>query len=153
MAKGVRFAKAEREWLKGWLEPLTRVDGKSAKLAQSVLDKLELAEMPVAKGTYLTVPDAISAFRGVLGTRLVAPGFQARGVLAQMKQRIQALGLTRADCVSIAKVAAAEWRGPVRAESLVRQADVLMAGAQGEFESTKHPHRDQSPVELGEEDI
>lgn len=158
MAKGIRFTKPERDFIRRAVGLLCSPWGEQTKLTQkladSVNEKLELSEMPVKKGTYLTVPDAISAFRSVLGQRLVAPGFQAVGVLSQMKQRIQALGLTKSDCVQIAKVAGAEWRGPIRAESLVRQADVLMAGAQGELEGTKHPtHQDSSPVELGEEDI
>lgn len=158
MAKGIRFTKPERELLHQltsfYRESSQRnADRKTrSKLADSILEKLELAELPVSKGTYLTVPDAISAFREVLGPRLVAPGFQAVGVLAQMKNRIQSLGLTRADCVAVAKVAGIQWAGPIRAESLVRQADVLMAGAQQTF-STAPPPRQSSPVELGEEDI
>ncbi len=159
MAKGIRFTKVERQFLRRLLETGwegTQIDygAKFEKLRVSVFEKLELAEMPVKRGTYLTVTDAIAAFREVLGQRLVAPGFQAVGVLAQMKNRIQALGLTRADCVSIAKTAGAQWQGPIRAESLVRQADVLMAGAQQSFgKSFAPPPRQSSPVELSEEDI
>src|SRR5690606_29631606 len=112
---------------------------------ESALKKLELAEMPV-KQRGLTVPDAIKAFREVLGPRLLAPRYEARGVLGQMKNRIQALGLTRDDCITIAKAAAVEWQGVIRAESLVRQADKLLASAQMEVPLTSTPHtRDLSP--------
>lgn len=154
MARAIRFTKAERELLLRLVSPvdmsLNNCGSKIVKTAAAIRAKLELSELPV-KGSYLTVTDAISAFREVLGNRLVAPGFQAVGVLGQMKNRIQALGLTRADCVTIAKVAGAEWQGLVRAESLVRQADKLMANGQLEI-STPHT-RNGSPVELGEEDI
>lgn len=143
--------------MRGWLEEAIKADAdvgdrKAVKLAESVLSKLELAEMPVARGTYLTVDDAIEAFSEVLGARLLAPEKKAVGVRSQMKSRIQALGLTRADCTTVAKVAAAKWQGVIRAESLVRQADRLMAESQLEFAP---PPRQQvpSPVELGDDEI
>ncbi len=161
MARGIRFTRAEAALLKEilgfYVESCRRNEGKvktRLKEAESIISKLELAEMPVKRGTYLAVNDAVAAFKEVLGQRLVAPGFQAVGVLSQMKNRIQALGLTRADCVSIAKTAGAQWQGPIRAESLVRQADVLMAGAQQTFGShIAPPPRQSSPVELADDDI
>jgi hypothetical protein len=159
MAGAIRFTKAEREWMRGWLENAVKADAevgdtKAVRAGESVLKKLELAELPVKQRSYLTVPDAIKAFREVLGPRLLAPRYEARGVLGQMKNRIQALGLTRSDCTTIAKVAGAEWKGVIRAESLVRQADKLLAGAQMELPATSTPHlRDSSPVELSDDEI
>lgn len=155
MAKGVRFTKSERESLKSVLSHvyLTDYGSRIVKDAASILEKLELAEMPVKKAPGLSVNDAIAAFREVLGQRLLAPGYQAVGVLAQMKNRIQALGLTRDDCVRVATVAGAQWQGVIRAESLVRQADKLLAGSQGDTKPFAPPPRGGSPVELGEDDI
>lgn len=151
--RGVRFTKAEREWLKAFVEPQSRVESKGGRLARSVLEKIELAEMPVRRGTYLTVPDVIEAFREVLGARLLAPRHEAAGVRAQMKNRIQALGLTRADCVTAAKVAGAKWQGTIRAESIVRQADMLLAESQLSLPTSRTPPPRQSPVELGDDEI
>lgn len=154
MAGALRFTKAERELIRHALEWLRQGQDKSSKTAESVLEKLELAELPVRKGSYLTVPDAISAFREVLGQRLLAPRFEARGVLGQMKNRIQALGLTRQDCITIAKVAGEQWQGVIRAESLVRQADKLLADGQCELPIKRTPQADsRAPVELSDDDI
>jgi len=151
---GVRFTKAEREVIKYAIGELVSVRKASDhKHLDSVLAKLELAEMPVKKGTYLTVPAAIDAFRGVLGNRLVAPPFSALGVLGKMKNRIQALGLTAADCVTVAKVAGAQWQGVIKAESLVNQADKLLAESQLELDPGAPPPPKRSPVQLGDEDI
>lgn len=146
--KGVRFTKAERAVIK---ELVTEwMAGNDSKTGTSIIDKLEAAELPVKKSG-LTVSDAIAAFREVLGARLVAPPFTAVGVLSQMKNRIAALGLTRGQCTTIAKVAAAEWRGPVKAESLCRQADTLLAASQQDFKFYNEPPR--SPVELDDDEI
>lgn len=155
MARGIRFTKAEREVIRAALDDFITEVPKPPKAAHTALAKLDLAELPVKKGTYLTTSDAIAAFREVLGQRLLAPGFQAVGVLAQMKNRIQALGLTRQDCTAIAKAAGAEWQGVIRAESLVRQADKLLAGSQlalGQGQRTPQS-RSHSPVELGDDEI
>lgn len=156
--KGVRFTKAEaalvRELLEWDTHKTYRDAGKRHAVGVAALNKLEAAEMPVKKPTYgVTVPEAIEVFRGVLGRRLIAPPWSAAGVLAQMKNRLVALGLTRGDCTTIAKVAAAEWQGPVRAESLVRQADKLMAMAQQEIDLTPTNNTGGSPVELTDEDV
>lgn len=157
MAKGLRLTKSERQSLKTLLDPVNinvgNYGNRLVKDAASILDKLELAEMPVAKGTYLTVNDAIDAFAGVLGKRLIAPTFQAVGVRAQMKNRIQALGLTRADCVTVAKVAGAQWQGAIRAESLVRQADKLLQESQLDLSGAPPKPKHASPVELSDDEI
>lgn len=161
MAGALRLTKAERELIKAAVECFGGDSAKERKARDSILTKLELAELPVKKGTYLTVNDAIAAFKEVLGPRLLAPRFEARGVLGRMKNRIQALGLTRQDCVSIAKVASVQWAGIIRAESLVRQADKLLVEAQQPMPFDKETMPGQrtpqtktaSPVELGDEEI
>lgn len=97
---------------------------------ESLLLKLEKAEMLAgSKVRGLSPQVAAEAFKEVLGNRLVLPPSGAGGAWGAMAARIKALGLSRSDCVRIAKTAVAEWRpGPIRAESLVRQADVLLAG-------------------------
>lgn len=150
--KGIRFTKAERKWLVETLEQC-RTTALTAMVRDTILAKLELAEMPVANKQYgVTVTDAITAFRETLGRRLIAPPFAAVGVLSQMKNRLAALGLTRGDCTTIAKVAAATWRGPVRAESLVRQADKLLAQSQQEIDWTDGAPA-VTPVELSDEEL
>lgn len=149
--KGVRFTKAEREFLVLAIETHDCTP-KQENLRDAIKAKLELAEMPVNKPAGLKVADAISAFRGVLGRRLVEPPSAAYGVMGYMKQRIAALGLTVRDCETIAKVAAAEWRGAVKAESLVRQADRLLAASQQSLPyDVDRP--DNAPVELDADDI
>jgi hypothetical protein len=107
---------------------------KEGRLPETLVDKVsdaELRQKTRAGGKGLAPQVAIEAFREVLGKRLVLPlpaEFGQLGVLLRTK------GLTRMQCVSVAKTAAADWRpGPIRALSLVRQADVLLAGAQGDM--------------------
>lgn len=83
--------------------------------------KLDKAEAP--KGTGVDVKLAVEAFKGVLGARLVLP---MGSVWGMMQNRIRALGLSEGDCTRIATVAAAEWAGRIKAESLVRQAEKLL---------------------------
>ena len=106
---------------------------RAGTVPESLLLKLEKAEMlagaPRVRG--LSPQVAAEAFKEVLGNRLVLPPSGAGGAWGAMGARIKALGLSRGDCVNIAKAAAADWRpGPIRAESLVRQADVLLTSLQ-----------------------
>lgn len=154
MARGLRLTKLEREVVKFALEDWSPKKAAWIKARESINAKLEESELPVKRSSYLTVDDAIAAFRGVLGPRLIAPLPAAAGVKAQMKNRIQALGLTRADCESVARVAGVQWDGQIRAESLVRQADKLMAEAQLELPTApRKPGTAPAPVELDDDDI
>lgn len=153
--RGVRFTKAEVAALLSAAEHERLATRGSAALSRAV-DKLEAATLPVKKPTYgATVPQAIEAFRGVLGARLVCPPWTAKGVLAMMSKRLTALGLTVGDCTTIAKVAAAQWQGAVRAESLVRQADKLLQESQLDLPSVQHPNKQTmpAPLELSDDDI
>ena len=121
---GIRFTKVEREYLRTWLEATGVMDfgAKGQKAKASILAKLDKAEAPKASG--LDVKAAVEAFRGVLGSRLILP---MGAVWGMMQNRIRALGLTEEDCRTIATVAASDWQGKVKAESLVRQAEKLLS--------------------------
>lgn len=138
----MRLTKAERELLDALLDldvrDLTddvRERARFDKARLSLVAKLEAAEKP--RGTGVAVAAAVEAFREVLGNRLIAPLSSARGVWAQMQNRLNALGLSRMDCISAAKVAGVEWRGAIKAESIVRQADRLLQAAQLELPTNR----------------
>jgi hypothetical protein len=136
MAGGIRLTKGEREYLRQAVEfsremNLQAGDRRGMKSADAIIAKLEAAEKPKGAGVGAAV--AVEAFREVLGARLIAPLPSARGVWAQIQNRLNALGLSRMDCVSAAKVAGSEWRGSIKAESIVRQADRLLQAAQGDL--------------------
>ena len=128
MAAGIRFTKAERELIRNLLQwhegKAARTELQAVKTAMEKLDRSELA-MPKGAGG-LSVNDAIAAFREVLGNRLVVLSSYGAGWYAQIGNRLKLLGLTRDDCIRVAKSAAAEWQGPIKAESLVRQAEYLL---------------------------
>ncbi len=124
MAVTVRLSKAEVAKLREGTVPGT------------LIDKIDGAELLAAtkKNAPRGLPPqvAVEAFKEVLGDRLVLPPGGANGVWGALGARLRALGLTRDDCVLAARAAAAEWRpGPIRAESLVRQADVLLGAKTG----------------------
>jgi hypothetical protein len=107
---------------------------KAGVCPDSLRGKVEAAELRQktrAVGKGLAPQVAIEAFREVLGKRLVPP---LQGEYGQLGVLLRNKGLTRMQCVSAAKTAAAEWRnGPIRALSIVRQADVLLSAAQKDF--------------------
>lgn len=123
---GLRLTKAEREWIRLALfayAPEDVPEKQYVKITESIREKLRKSEAP--KSTGIDVKAAVQAFEGVLGTRLVMPMGSVWGI---MQNRIRALGLTVEDCTKIATVAAGEWAGRVKAESLVRQAEKLLQG-------------------------
>lgn len=142
MAAGVRLTAAEREFLERKLA--VQFDPKEKRLAESILDKLEKATMVKRKGPPgIEYGVLMGAFQEGLGSRLVAP---MGGVVGMMLSRARTLGLTRSDCVTIARAAGAKWQGRIKAESLVRQAEVLLAEA-----SDPHPSpREAAVVEMDE---
>lgn len=76
----------------------------------------------------LSVADAIEVFRGVLGRRLVVPAGQPGPEwYAPLQKRLYASGLTALLAKKAAEVAAAQWKGSIKAESLIRQADTLLS--------------------------
>lgn len=104
-----------------WDDPDEKSHSRYRKAWTSLMAKLDKAEAP--KGTGVDVKLAVEAFKGVLGARLVLP---MGSVWGMMQNRIRALGLSEGDCTRIATVAAAEWAGRIKAESLVRQAEKLL---------------------------
>lgn len=147
---GIRLTKAERgviDYINERCPDVLEGMPKLAKAWTSFMSKVEASVAP-DKGCSLPLKEATAAFREVLGNRLVLPPSGAAGVYAQMTKRLKALGLTRGDCVTVAKSAAAEWRGPIKAVSLLNQADTLLAAAQGELDLGSAPQA--SRVELDE---
>jgi len=151
MAGAIRLTAAERELVRDLLETeaarTVRDGGARKRTATAALAKLEASELPVRKNG-LAAQTAVEAFVQVLGNRLVKPPAGAQGVWGAMGNRLRMLGLTRGDCVTIARVAGAAWRGPIKAESLVRQADTLLSGAQSAIPGTP-----RGPIALGEDDF
>lgn len=146
MASAIRLTKAERTVLREALEDwtsvvLTEVATKDKKIVEGILTKLDLSELGLKKkSTGLAVPKAVEAFRGVLGARLIVPPTPGPSWWAQMSRKLADYGLTEGDCRTVAKVAAAQWQGPIRAESLIRQADRLLSMSQQELPiAAKHP--------------
>lgn len=144
MAGAIRLTQAEREVLAEvdeilgdgfWDDPEERSHKKSRKAWSSFIAKVRKSE---AKAAGLDVKAAVEAFRGVLGSRLILP---MGAVWGMMQNRIRALGLTEADCTAIAKVAAADWAGRIKAESLVRQAEKLLSEGQTPGTSTPRGKR------------
>lgn len=121
---------------------------KAGRVPESFLLKLEKAEMLKGAKKGLDPRTAVEAFREVLGDRLVAP---LGSVWGELGGRLRRLGLSRMDCVTIAKVAKEQWRrGPIKAESLVRQAEVLLAAAQQDFKFYQEPNSWQGAVGVDE---
>ncbi len=132
------------------LEKDEDVPPSSRRAALKVIEKIE-GSMKPKKAVGLSPVTAVEAFKEVLGNRLLAPLASANGVWGSMGARIKALGLSRGDCVTIAKSAKAEWRnGPIKAESLVRQAESLLAAAQQELPTDVTPAEYESPGVLNE---
>ena len=61
MARGIRLTKQEREWLRRFIEPQSRVESKGGKLAQSVLQKLAASEEAPKGVSVEPIEDALIA--------------------------------------------------------------------------------------------
>lgn len=122
------------------------------KAWSSFSQRVQAAEMKpkTKRGAGLKVADAVEIFRGVLGRRLVLPAGQPGPVwYIQLQNRINASGLTKEHLEAAAKVAAAQWRGPVKAESIIRQCDVLLSDANLEMLGLTVPE----PITVDMEDL
>ncbi len=111
------------------------ISSKQLKAWSNFYDRVVAAELKPrrSKPAGISVMEAIETFRGVLGKRLVVPAGQATAMWwAPLQKRISASGLTRAHCEEAARVAAATWKGPIKAESIIRQADTLLSEYQAE---------------------
>lgn len=82
------------------------------------------------KGEGISVRKAIEVFRGVLGRRLVIPaGSPSPGWWAQLQKRLNDSGITEELAKRGAEVAGAQWKGLIKAESIIRQIDGLLSDA------------------------
>mgnify|MGYP001577741393 CR=1 FL=1 len=135
MATTLRLRKADLELLAAVDTHVTCENGESISAKQvrawSIFyERVLTAEMRPRKTSVLSVTAAIEAFRGVLGKRLVVPaGNPGAGWYAQLQNRINSSGLTPELCRTAAEMAAVMWKGPIKAESVIRQADVLLSDA------------------------
>lgn len=126
----MRFTKGERALIVGFLES---PQCSESKLAASALAKLEKSELVKAAGRAPGIGwyRAAAAMREVLGTGLALPPRPDDGWQIWMSTRIRSLGLSEADCRTIAKVAKAKgWRPPISFETLIKGADRYLADAQ-----------------------
>lgn len=89
------------------------------------------------------VRDAVKAIKGVLRGRCVVPISPGQQWFVALQNRINASGLTEELIVKAAHQAAKEWRGRIRAESVIRQADDLLTkGGDEEHPSESTVERD-----------
>ncbi len=134
MAGALRLNKAERKWL------LEVAGASEALAARSILTKLEKIEVKPKVAVGVPIQEVIEIFRGVLGARLLPPLPSARVIFVTLQRRVTALGLSRQDCVTVAKQADYEWRnGRIKVESLIRQAETLLANSQQQLPGTQLP--------------
>ena len=125
MSRGVRFTKDEREFIRK-ATGITRSE-KEERLREGILEKLDRSEVaPRKKAEGMGVKEAVEAFRAVLGRRLIEPPNWTPQWAAMMSKRLALLGMTPDLCRAAALQAATEWAGPVKVESIVRQADKLL---------------------------
>lgn len=105
-------------------------EGSLAKLWSSFYARVLDEELKKSrKETGYSVRSAIEAAKGVLRSRLVLPAGKPSVVwFVQLQNRINASGLDEALIIKAATAAGEQWRGPVKFESLIRQADTLLAG-------------------------
>lgn len=141
MAAAIRFTKAEIAAIKhAFDECVTCPKGVPRSAFDSALAKIEASERPKeTRGAGLAVTDALDAFKSALGDRLVVPPTPGKPWWAMMGNGLKKYGLSRQQCATVAKVAGAKWRGFIKAESLVRQASVLLAESQLELPETGGP--------------
>lgn len=119
MSRAIRLSKPERAIIR------TLLSGRTDKVAQSVLDKLLASEV------VLEAPSCHKALEWMaeeLGNRLIPPPKGAAGVFAQISHRIRMLGLDERQIRRAAGAAGDQWTGLIKAESIIRQADRLLAG-------------------------
>ncbi len=132
MATPLKLLKGEREWLAGFLRETTGLSKPHERLKQAVLQKMEVSELNLRKPKRARDPRgvplelAMGVFNQVLGSRLIPPLPTAFGIRGAMQSRLNATGLSLPDCRRIAEAAGARWRGGIKAESLIRQAEALL---------------------------
>lgn len=145
----LRLTKPERELIRDQLAiaTLTKAD---ARVRESILVKLDESEKPKPKipRAGVSISAAMEAFREELGVRLVSPPEGASGMYSAMSRRLALLGLTKLDCLVIAKAAGTQWRGQIKAWSLVNQAETLLQSAN--LTPNNEPTVESAPTEMDE---
>lgn len=145
MAASIRFTKAERELIEDAVKSVFIGVGSGhptkteEKLQQSILDKLEKSEL-VKKGARpggIGWEAAAGAMREVLGPSLALPPRPDYVWVAKMNNRIRDLGLSLANCQSIAKVLLAKGWKVYSFEKTIWSADTLLASAQLDIPETR----------------
>lgn len=123
---------------------------KTFEASKSILKKLDESEAPLNKSAanHLTVNQAIGAFRSVLDRRLLVPPNGAGLVYIRMQAKLKDLALTHEQCITAATQAGRQWQGNIKAQSILNQAEMLLANAESEplpFSS--------SPTGYGRDDV
>jgi predicted NBD/HSP70 family sugar kinase len=136
----LRLKKAQVQWLREYTESVAHNDRRAAE----ILGLLERAELLAGnkKPAGIGVAAAIDAFRGVLGPRLVLPPRPGPSWFAPLARRLGDMGVTVDDCKRAAEVAAERWRGAIKAESIIRQCDVLLSA------EVTESGRSETPIEM-----
>lgn len=102
-------------------------DIKNHVMPNTLVEKVETAELrqkAKVSGKGLAPQVAVEIFKGVLGKRLVPP---LAGEYGQLAGLLKSKGLNAEQCKAAAAAAGREWKGTVRALSIVRQADKLLS--------------------------
>jgi hypothetical protein len=133
-SRPLRLLKAERELLKEVLGEFVTRPGpeRGVKTAQSILDKIELAELVKPKKESppgLGWENAATAMRSVLGPALATPPNPDDTWRMKMSGRIKSLGLTFEDCRMIAAVLSRRGWKTYSFEKAIWEADRLLAEA------------------------
>jgi hypothetical protein len=103
--------------------------GETIQRLQGLTDRYNAASLPKAKAA-LDYRTLFEAARSVLGNRAVAPPSGAWVIISQIVKRVELLGLSLDDWRSVCKAAGMRWKGVIRIESVARQADKLLSGAE-----------------------
>lgn len=119
-------------------------DGRLRKAWSSFFSRVEADELKATKkAAGYPVRDAVKAIKGVLRGRCVVPISPGQQWFIALQNRINASGLTEELITKAAQQAAVEWRGRIRAESVIRQADDLLTkGGDEEHPSTETVERE-----------
>lgn len=128
----MRLRKSDREILATLDNFITQeegfLDAVEKKTWSSFYTRVLAEEMKgTSKVTGYPVRDAIKAAEGVLGRRLVVPEHPGQVFYITLQKRINMSGLDADSIKRAAKAAGEQWNGKVKFESLIRQADSLLA--------------------------
>lgn len=160
MATKVLLRKEDKEILNAIDGLFTEVDlspwlsSKQVKQWTAFHERVIRAEMTPKKrkGEGITVTRAVDVLKGVLGKRLVLPASwpnPGKMWFIPLQNRLNSSGLQKEHIEAAAKVAAAQWKGPIKAESVIRQTDTLLSDANMEMLGLSLP----DPVSADMEDL